>query len=238
MWITTKTGKRINTDWFDKERQIQANKDEADSRNRSSVSKAQRDYEEKIRHSKTEKGAYFDKDGNLLMEGEGDDQQVSFGGLGDDDWDRTIKFNREIEQRIWRDEEVHFTHNHPENTIFSPEDVETFETLEAASESAVLPDGTTYRLIREQPRTSNVWIQNKQTGELEREFEPKKIAPAYDEAYSALFVDAFNEIRSKYAWGSPDRKKAEAALDRKVATEMERWLRKNAQSFGYRFERS
>lgn len=33
MWYTTKDGKHINTDWFDKDRQIDASKKEADSRN-------------------------------------------------------------------------------------------------------------------------------------------------------------------------------------------------------------
>ena len=32
-WITTENGKHVNTDWFDKERQINANKKEADKRN-------------------------------------------------------------------------------------------------------------------------------------------------------------------------------------------------------------
>ena len=34
MWITTKSGKHINTDWFDKDRQIDANKAEADEKNK------------------------------------------------------------------------------------------------------------------------------------------------------------------------------------------------------------
>ena len=33
MWITTESGKHVNTDWFDKDRQIAANKVEADRRN-------------------------------------------------------------------------------------------------------------------------------------------------------------------------------------------------------------
>lgn len=32
-WITTKSGKRVNTDWFDQERQINANKTEATEKN-------------------------------------------------------------------------------------------------------------------------------------------------------------------------------------------------------------
>lgn len=35
-WITTKSGKRVNTDWFDQERQIEASKAEADIRNNKS----------------------------------------------------------------------------------------------------------------------------------------------------------------------------------------------------------
>ena len=33
MWVTTKDGRRVNTDWFDKDRQIAENKKEADERN-------------------------------------------------------------------------------------------------------------------------------------------------------------------------------------------------------------
>jgi hypothetical protein len=33
-WITTKDGKHINTDWFDKDKQIADNKKEADDRNK------------------------------------------------------------------------------------------------------------------------------------------------------------------------------------------------------------
>lgn len=33
MWVTTKDGRQVNTDWFDKERQIATNKQEADERN-------------------------------------------------------------------------------------------------------------------------------------------------------------------------------------------------------------
>lgn len=32
-WITTKEGKRINTDWFDKDRQIEENKNQAEKKN-------------------------------------------------------------------------------------------------------------------------------------------------------------------------------------------------------------
>lgn len=34
MWITTESGKHVNTDWFDKDRQIAANKAEADEKNK------------------------------------------------------------------------------------------------------------------------------------------------------------------------------------------------------------
>ena len=32
-WVTTKDGRQVNTDWFDKDRQIEENKKQADDRN-------------------------------------------------------------------------------------------------------------------------------------------------------------------------------------------------------------
>lgn len=42
-WYTTKDGKHINTDWFDKENQITSNKSEADNRNLDDYAKAHGD---------------------------------------------------------------------------------------------------------------------------------------------------------------------------------------------------
>lgn len=194
------------------------------------VSKKQQEWEDSIRNSHKERGGFFDKDGNLLMQVEGDEDAITFGG--DDDWDTSVKFNHEVEQRIWKDEEINFTHNHPENTIFSPEDIEGFEELENHSERAVLPNGTTYTIIREQPRTSNEHIYDDKTGEWHRKFEPKKIAPAYREAYSEIYDEEYKKLPWK---GDPNRKQLEAALDKKVAQEMEKWLKQNAHRYGYRF---
>ena len=245
-WITTKSGKRVNTDWFDddakqKERQIKANQDEGKKVSKSKkvnkteplVSKKQLEYEEKIRKSDKEHGGFFDKDGNLLMDVTGDAEKIEFGGM--DDWDNQIKFNHEIEQRVWRGEEVNFTHNHPENTIFSPEDIEGFESLESHSERAVLVNGTTYTIIREQPRTSNELVWDDKAGEFKRTFEPKKIAPAYYEAYSAIYDPGYKKYKEETGWGTPERQQAIEALDRKVAEEMEKWLTQNAPKYGYRF---
>lgn len=33
MWVTTKDGRQVNTDWFDKDRQIEENKKQADEKN-------------------------------------------------------------------------------------------------------------------------------------------------------------------------------------------------------------
>lgn len=198
---------------------------------KSTVSDKQLKYEETIRDKKQEQGAYLDKDGNVLMEVQGDEDQIAYGG--ENDWDTSVQFNHEVEQRVWKNEEVNFTHNHPEDTIFSPEDIESFEALENHSLSAVLPNGTTYRIIREQPRTSNEWVINEKTGELERKFEPKKIAEAYYEAYSEVYDEGYKKLPWK---GDPDRKRLEAELDRKVADAMEDWLNKNAKQYGYRFE--
>jgi hypothetical protein len=41
-WVTTKDGRQVNTDWFDKDRQINENKKEADARNKSQMSDADR----------------------------------------------------------------------------------------------------------------------------------------------------------------------------------------------------
>lgn len=197
------------------------------------VSTKQKSYEDKIRNGTKEDGAFFDKDGNVLMEVYGNGDAIEFGG--EDDWDTSVQFNHEVEQRIWKGEEINFTHNHPDNTIFSPEDIEGFEELENHSESAVLPNGTNYRIIREQPRTSNEWTMDEKTGELVRKFEPKKIAPAYREAYSKLYDEDYYAYKKNTVYGTPERAEAIKALDKKVADGMEKWLQENARKYGYRF---
>jgi hypothetical protein len=211
------------------------------------VSQGQLDYESKIRSGDKESHGYFDANGNMLMEIQGDSQKVGLGNY-EDDYDNYAKFNHEIEQRVWNDVEVHDVHNHPEDTIFSPEDVEAFEALENKSMSIVLKNGTNYRLIREQPRSSNEYVLDMKTGELKQTFEPKKIAPAYFEEYSRIFDKGWKNIKKTYPLAfklfsrDPDasrqyqeRKKAEIALDKKVAVAMEKWLKENASKYGYKF---
>lgn len=247
-WITTKNGKRINTDWFDddakqKERQIKANEEEGKKKNEpekkkaSNVPKKQMEWEDKMRSEPIEHLGYFDKDGNILFETTGTKDDVTFGTKYEDsdDWDKVIAFNHNVEQKVWQDVEIYGTHNHPENTIFSPEDVHGFESLENKSMSAVLPNGTNYRLIREQPRTSNAIIIDMNTGESHREFEPKKIAQAYEEEYARLYDDDYEKMRRTTTYGSPERARAIEELDKKVARGMEKWLNANAKSYGYRF---
>ena len=202
------------------------------------IPQAQKEFEESIRNSKTEHIGFFDKDGNKLFETSGTEEDVTFGDKyeDDEDWEKTLQFNREVEQRVWNDEEVHDVHNHPENTIFSPEDMEAFEALENKSMSIVLPNGTTYRMIREQPRTSNVIIIDTETGESHREFEAKKIAEAYYDAYSKIWDPGWEKIKAETGRWTPERAKAEAELDKKVLQGMEKWLKKNAKDYGYRFE--
>jgi hypothetical protein len=193
------------------------------------VPQGQRDWEDKYRNSDVEHGAYFDKDGNVLVEATGNADEINFD---------PSEVNHNVEQRVWNDEEVNFTHNHPENTIFSPADVEAFEAMENHSERAVLPNGTSYTLIREQARTSNTWVYNETTKEFELTFEPKHIAGDYRKEYSKVWDPGWAHVKATTKAGTPERKQAEAELDKRVASHMENWLNKNAKSYGYRFEKS
>ena len=212
------------------------------SKKKSSVHKKQADWEEKHRNEPLEHGAYFDDEGNMVFEEHGTSE-----GLynvryladkypdNDEYWEKVLEYNRNVEQQIWADKRLHYTHNHPLNTIFSDADINTFEELENASMSATLPNGTTYRLVRMQPRTSNEWVQNPTTGEFERKFTPLKIAPHYAKAYSDIYDKEYEEIRNTTAYGSNERKQREEELDRKTAEYLENWLTKNAHKYGYKF---
>lgn len=57
-WITTKDGKHINTDWFDKENQIARNKAEADKMNGKSNRLSSKESEDKLRKELQEKLSY------------------------------------------------------------------------------------------------------------------------------------------------------------------------------------
>ena len=187
---------------------------------------AQLAYEERIRQSEIEYGAYFDSEGNLLLEGVGNADEIEFD---------PHEMNHKIEQRIWNDEMIDFVHNHPENTIFSPDDIETFEVLEARSERAVLANGVNYTLIRNQPRTSNVLTWNDKTGQFEREWEVKKISDAYKKAYSN-YRDTEGE-RLKRERGDLSYEKRQQMKWDYVTKKMEEWLKKNARKYGYIFRK-
>ena len=196
---------------------------------KTNVHQKQLSYESKIRNNSNETGAFIDAEGNIVLESLGNSQEVTFD---------PYEMNHKVEQAIWDNKELHFTHNHPENTIFSPEDVYNFEQLENKSLSAILPNGINYRLFREQDITSNEWIIDTKSGEMVRRFEPRKIAETYDKEYSKLYDEEYDNIRATTKFGTPERKAAEQALDKKVAEEMEKWLHKNAKEYGYRFERN
>lgn len=194
-----------------------------------SLTTGQQAYESRIRNSDIEYGAYFDANGNVLAEGKGNRDEVEFDGA---------EINHNVEQRVWNDEEVNFTHNHPENTIFSTDDIEAFETMENHSLRAVLPNGKSYTLIREQPRTERVYEYDPAIGDFKNiGYEGKKIAPAYDKEYSKVYDDRYRQLR-KQLWtlSSEEYNRQEQALLRDVTSHMSKWLRKNARKYGYRFE--
>lgn len=168
----------------------------------------QREFEERWRNAKIEHGAYLDGEGNILLEATGTSDYVDF------DYHEV---NHKVEQRIWNDEEVNFTHNHPINTVFSPDDIDIFEQEESHSTSAVCPNGMTYRLIRNQPRTSHVWVDGHYT------FEPKKIAGDYDAEYRR-FLSLSDRSTHTDSW-----------YEHELTPHMASWLRQNASSYGYIF---
>lgn len=215
------------------------------SANEISISQKQRDWEldatNRTAQDDLEHGAYFDKDGNILFD---DFRNDRFGDLEipslENDWDTHVKFNHEVEKRIWNDEEVNFTHTHNLNSIFSPEDIESFENIENHSIRAILPNKTTYTLIREQPRTSNAWILDTKTGDFKREFEPLKIAPHYTEYYEKLYMPEYNETVNLYKEGKinwTERNKRIDALAERITPQLENWLSKNASKYGYSFKK-
>lgn len=65
MWVTTKDGRKINTDWFDQERQIEASKAEADERNTGVPSKMP-ELDDVLKKVKSLKGEELDRAINWL----------------------------------------------------------------------------------------------------------------------------------------------------------------------------
>lgn len=180
-------------------------------------------YEEAIRNESIEKGTYFDADGNVLLTSEGDSAEVSFD---------PIEFNHKVEQAVWDGVQVDFTHNHPFNEIFSPEDVRNLENLENHSASAVCANGTTYRLVRDQEQ-SGALVWDESIGDFRDEVEILKIADDYQEAYVALLD---NEPKRIDFDSYKDYKKAQDEFYVNVVTpQMEEWLKENAEKKGYIF---
>lgn len=180
-------------------------------------------YEEKIRHESIEKAVYFDAEGNALLTATGNREEVEFD---------PYEFNHKVEQAVWDGEQVDFTHNHPLNEIFSPEDVENLESLENHSCSAVCDNGITYRLIRNQGQSGElVW--DEETKDFKEKNDIKYIAEDYRKEYVSLLDN--EPKREDY----DSRKEWKEAQDEfyvnEVTPHMEKWLEENAEDHGYIF---
>lgn len=197
-----------------------------------SPSGGQLNFESQYRNSNREHIGFFDSQGNLVFEASGMYDNVNIEASG--------PFNHNVEQRIWADEEINTTHNHPYESIFSTNDIEAFEELENHSLTATTPTGRNFRLIRDQPRTEKIYEYDPQTGDFRNiGYEPKKIAPAYDKEYSKVYDKRYTEIRQQYRSGQISReeyKKQDEALVRDTTKHMVEWLRKNAHKYGYIFQ--
>lgn len=191
----------------------------------------QRLFENRYRDADKEHIGFFDSAGNLVFEASGNYDKVDIEASGE--------FNHNVEQRIWAGEDINYTHNHLYKAIFSPEDIQSFEGLEAHSMTATAPDGTAYRIIRMQGITNNVWSYDSKTGQMENiGFVPKKIAPAYDKEYSSKYIPKYQAIRQQYFSGKityAQYQEQDAKLVQNVTRHMVSWLRSNASKYGYRF---
>lgn len=199
--------------------------------------KKQLDIENTIRGQLRETGYFLDENGNVILKSNGDEEEVNF-----DYEDNT--FNRLVERAVWDDKTVHMTHNHPEDTIFSPEDVEAFVSLGNKSESAVTPVRT-FRLIREQPRNDNSY---ELVGEelvprkyWSSKYSPEQFTEAYDTKYTQVYTPMYEQVDKltrDYKYGRIDHEayvKQIKPYDDKLNKEMIKWLKKNAKDYGFRF---
>ena len=245
-WITTKNGKRVNTDWFDKDEQIAKNKrqvEEMSGKHDKRIPQAQRKIEDSIHNDEKETTFYLDANGKELIKVEGDEFSAQY-----EDTDNA--FNRLVEQAIWDGKDIHVTHNHPAGTIFSPEDIDNLCDNEYKTLSAVLPDGygiKAYRLIREQPVSNDQYVIDIKTGtETLRQNHTSKYPPKY------LQVDYYNhyaevwdgmeatvtQIENDYKYKKITRAeylKKVRPYDKKLNETMSHWLKQNAADYGFTF---
>ena len=180
-------------------------------------------YEEKIRSDSIERATYFDGNGNALLSAKGDAQAVGFD---------PYEFNHKVEQVVWDGEQVDFTHNHPFNEIFSPEDVENLETLENHSCSAVCANGNTYRLVRNQAQSGNL-VYDEELGDFRESEDIRYIAEDYRTVYLS-FLDK-EPKRDDYSSYKEYKKAADEFYEKDLTPKMEKWLEENAEKKGYIF---
>jgi hypothetical protein len=250
-WITTKSGKRVNTDWFDddakqKERQIKANADEgkkvttAKKAEKSRVPAKQLEVEDKIRNEKVEHLYYLDAEGNTILNYKGySGDEVSMQN------DEDNNFNRLVERAIWDGKEINVTHNHTEDIIFSDSDIESFTGLEAKSLSATIPGGGAYRLIREQPISKSNDPRGvphfKLDGSVEyvpdftSKYSPLSLAEVYKKTYRDIWDEPIKKIKETYKPKTPEREKAINDLVASCTKTMSKWLEDNASDYGFTF---
>lgn len=206
------------------------------------VTDNQRRVENAIRDDDNETVYWLDKDGNKIIKAIGDHDHVEV--------DDESEFNHKIEQPIWHGEEIHTTHNHPESTIFSPEDVDSLVELENKSLSAVLPKGSefsAFRLVREQPITDNTLTYNPDTHEFDKakywtsKYEPKMLQIAYYNAYADVYdpmESDISKIEKDYKYGKTTKAEYMQKIkpyNDKINKSMIKWLDKNAKDYGFTF---
>lgn len=207
------------------------------------VTDNQRRIENAIRDDANENVYWLDKDGNTIIKAVGDGDSVEY----EDD----AEFNHKVEQAVWDGQEIHTTHNHPESTIFSPEDIDSLVDLENKSLSAVLPKGSefsAFRLIREQPITDNTIIWNPEKNDFDKaknwtsKYEPKMLQVDYYNAYADVYDgklgNTWDKADSDLKYGKitkEEHRKIVEPLRNKLNTTMIKWLDKNAKDYGFRF---
>ena len=219
-------------------------------KDRAGISKKQRALEDTIRDDDKEHLCYLDADGNEIIHVTGDINEVEF----DQKLDEDNVFNREVERAIWAGKDIHTTHNHLQQSIFSPDDIDSLVALENKSLTATVPSQygmSAYRLIREQPVSKGTdergvlhfrmdgteYYEKDYTSELS----PKAFARAYNEAYTKVWEpmgDEMTNLIRQFRWKKIDRAEYErrvAPMDKKIATAMEKWLKENASRYGFRF---
>lgn len=168
------------------------------------------DYIESVRGDTREHGAFFDAEGNVLMQGtrtrvvehtleDGTTvSQTEMNFSGQDVFSKVTTPAR-------RGEQISYVSVSPSNSVFAPDEIDRFKTNGVHSISTVTKNGTTYTLTRSSDKA-----------------DPGRLGKAYSKESETTFNSAMSKGSARMA----------EALTNSI---MKRWLRDNAGKYGFTF---